>query len=99
DRAGTKHLAAADNDAVLPLLDHPGIEVRGILLMSGFCPVNLRRHDRVRYVQVVVPAEFIETDAVLREFVVAATCHHIFARDKTDKEAGDVVWRAPHKAQ
>ena len=44
---GGKLLRAGDDDAVVALLDHPGIEGRIALLVRRLAAVDLRRHDGV----------------------------------------------------
>src|SRR4029079_7489773 len=51
---GRKLLRAGDDDAVVALLDHTGIERGVALLVRGFAAVDLRRDDGVGGVEVVV---------------------------------------------
>ena len=52
--AGGKLLRARDHDAVVALLDHAGVERRIALLVRRLAAVDLRRHDRVADVEMLV---------------------------------------------
>ena len=52
--AGGKLLRARDHDAVVALLHHAGVERRIALLVRRLAAVDLRRHDRVADVEMLV---------------------------------------------
>ena len=54
DAAGRDLLGARDHDAVVALLHHAGMQRRVALLVRGLAAVDLRRHDRVADVEVLV---------------------------------------------
>ena len=96
--AGRELLRAGDHDAVVALLHHAGVERRIALLVRGLAAVDLRRHDRVAEVEMVVAHEFIECDDVVG-ILLAAGREHAWHRRVAAEEARDVVGRAPHQAE
>ena len=77
--AGGELLRAFDDDAVVALLDHAGIERRIALLVRGFRAVDLRRHDGVRAIDVVVAHELVEREEIIGEFLLAGAGEEIAA--------------------
>jgi len=96
--AGGELLRAADDDAVIALLDHAGIERRIALLVRGFAAVDLRRHDGIGGVKVIVAQVLVEGDHVVRE-ILSARGEHVRRRGVAAEESGDVVGRAAHQAE
>ena len=70
-----KLLRAGDDDAVVALLDHPGIEGRITLLVRRFAAVDLRRDDGVGGIEVVVAHVLVEGDDVVGEALPAGRQH------------------------
>src|SRR6516162_2476645 len=96
--AGGELLCAFDDDTVVALLDHAGVKRRVALLMRRLGPVDLRRHDRVSAVNVVVAHEFVESDEVVGESPAGAG-EKLRRRGIADKKAGDVIGGAAHQAK
>ena len=95
---GRQLLRAGDDDAVVALLDHTGIERGVALLVRGFAAVDLRRDDGVGGVEVVVTHVLIEGDDVVGK-ALPARRQHARCRGIAAKEAGDVIGRATHEAE
>ncbi len=96
--AGGELLRAGNDDAVVALLDHAGVERRIALLVRRLAAVDLRRDDGVGGVEVVVAHVLVEGDRVVGEFP-AARRQHARRRGIAAEEAGDVVGRAAHQAE
>ena len=96
--AGGELLRARNDDAVVALLDHAGIERRIALLVRRLAAVDLRRDDRVGRVEVVVAHVLVEGDDVVGE-LLAAGREHVRRRRVAAEEPGDVVGRAAHQAE
>src|SRR5262245_23467875 len=72
---------------------------RGIaLLVRGLAAVDLRRHDRVGGVEVIVTQVLVEGDDIVTKMLA---CGREYARQcgVAAEETGDVVRRAPHQAE
>ena len=95
---GGKLLGALDDDAVVALLHHAGVKRRVALLVRGLGAVNLRWHDRVGAIDVIVAHEFVERDEIVGELLAGAR-KKLWRRRITDEEAGDVVGRAAHQPE
>ena len=97
--AGGKLLRAGNDDAVVAFLDYAGIERRVALLVRGLRAVDLRRHDGVGAIDVVVAHEFVERGEILGEFLLAGAGEKLRHRRIAGEKAGDVVGRAAHQAE
>src|SRR5262249_55763830 len=96
--AGGELLRAFDDDAVVALLDHAGIERRVALRMRRLGAVDLRRHDRVSAIDVAVAHELVEGDEIVGE-LLAGCGKELRRRGIADKEAGDMIGRAAHQTE
>ena len=96
--AGRDLLRAGDHDAVVALLDDAGIERRIALLVRRLGAVDLRRHDGVAGVDVVVAHELVERDQVVGE-LLARGGEQLRRRRVAGEEAGDVIGRPAHQAE
>ena len=96
--AGRDLLRACDHDAVVALLDHAGVERRIALLVRGLAAIDLRRHDRVADVEMLVAHLLVERDDVVGEFL-SGLGEHLGHRSIAGEEARDVVGRAAHQAE
>src|SRR6516225_1445013 len=96
--AGRELLRAFDDDAVVALLHHAGIKRWIALRMRWLRAVDLRRHDRVSAIDVIVTHEFVEGDEVVGELPTGCG-KKLWHRSIADKEAADVIWRAAHQAE
>ena len=66
--------------------------------MRGFAAVDLRRHDGIGGVKVIVAQVLVEGDHVVRE-ILSARGEHVRRRGVAAEESGDVVGRAAHQAE
>src|SRR5262245_14245189 len=96
--AGGELLRARDDNAVIALLDHAGIERRVALLVRGLAAVDLRRDDGVGGVEVIVAQVLVERDHVVRE-ILPARGQYARGRGIAAEEAGDMVGGAAHQAE
>src|SRR5215475_16032756 len=88
-------LRAGDNDAVVPLFDHARVESRVALLVCGFAAVDLRRHDRVAEIEVVVANELVESNDIIGE-VLSADRKDAWNCCIPGEKGCHVVWGSPH---
>ena len=96
--AGRDLLRARDDDAVVALLHHAGVERRIALLVRGLAAVDLRRHDRIAEVEMLVAHLLVESDDVVGEFLPARR-EHARHRRVAGEEARDMIGRAAHQAE
>ncbi len=96
--AGRELLRARDDDAVVALLHHPGIERRVALLVRGLAAVDLGRNDRVGDVEVMVAHVLVEGDHVVRE-LLSACRQHVGSCRIAGEEARHVIGRPSHQAE
>ena len=66
--------------------------------MRGLAAVDLRRHDGVAAIDVVVAHEFVERDQIVGEFLPGGG-EELRGRRVTGKETGDVIGGAAHQAE
>src|SRR5262245_56681368 len=91
-------LRPGDNDAVATLFDHTRVEGRVALLVCGFAAIDLRRHDRVAEIDVVVTYELVKRDDVICE-VLPAGPKHARNRRVTGEKGCHMIGGAPHQAE
>jgi len=97
DASGRELLRALYYDSVVALFHHARI-TRGIaLLVRGLAAVDLRRHDRIGGIDVVVPQILVVSHHVVGECLPSRR-EHTRRRRIAAEEAGDVVGRAAHQA-
>ena len=95
---GVKGITLEKDDAVVALLDHAGIERRIALLVRGLTAIDLRRHDGVAAIDVMVAHEFVKRDEVVGE-VLAGCGKEPRLRRIAGEEAGDVIGGAAHQPE
>ena len=93
-----ERLGARDDDAVAPLLDHPGIEVRILLLVRRLRAVDVGRDDDVRGVEVVVTKVGVEPHHVVAEALTVPR-EEVGAQGEARHEPSHVVGRAAHHSE
>src|SRR5262245_11143175 len=93
--SGGNLLRARDNDAVVPLFDYSCVESRVALLVCGFAAVDLRRHDRVAEIEVVVANELVESNHIICE-VLSADRKDAWNCCIPGEKGCHVVWGPPH---
>ena len=96
--AGRHLLCTLDDDAVVALLHHAGVQRRVALLMRRFAAVDLRRNDRVAQIKMLVAHALVERDHVVGEFLPAGGEHTRYGRI-AGEEARHMIRRAAHQTE
>ena len=88
-------LCTGDNDATVALFDYARVEGRIALFVRRFAAVDLRRHDRVAEIEVVVTNELVERDDVVGE-VLSTHRKHAWNCGVPGEKGCHMIRRAPH---
>ena len=97
-RTGPEHLGTANDDPVIAFVDDPGIQIRWFLLMRWLRAVNLRRHDGIGRIDIVVAAEFVELHCVVGKLLTTA-CQNFRRHRISGKEARNMIGTTAHQAE
>ena len=97
-RRGRDRVRAADHDPGRGLAHDSRMQERLRMAMGGSRPVDLRRHDRVRHVEVLVARARVEEPHVVA-IARAAAVEEVAPGRKRGENARDVIGRAPHETE
>ena len=96
--AGGELLRARNHDAVVALLHDAGVK-RGIALpVRRLGAVDLRRHDRIAEIEMMLARVLVERHQIVGKFL-ATRGENTWRRREPAEETGHVVERAPHQAE
>src|SRR6516164_10804993 len=88
-------LCTGDDDAIVALFDYARAEGRIALFVRRFAAVDLRRHDRVAEIEVVVTNELVERDDVVGE-ALPANRKNAGNRRVAGEKRSHMIRGAPH---